>query len=886
MLRKDFHCRICESSHWDESVMVPQKQVSQDDRFYQVPGARPRYAPDRPFKLEKLLLEVHVDPRKKTLEGSATQRFRVISPDQTQLKLDQVGLHIEDVKINGRQASFYTEGNYLFIEVAKSKEHSPQVEAELEVMIRYQTHQPRRGIYFTGPDEHFPKKPYQVWTQGQDEDSRYWFPTLDYPNQKVLSEVIAWVPQGFTAISNGALIEKKDEGKETKFHYRLGTPHVNYLVTLVVGEFVELKDVGPRGLPIQYFVEAGREADAKRAFGHTPKMIEVFEQKTGQSYPYEKYSQVAVQDFIFGGMENTSATTQTDTTLHDERAHLDFTSDPLVSHELAHQWFGNLLTCRDWSHGWLNEGFATFMERVWIEADTGPHGGLDEAKYYSYQDFKDYLGEDQAKYRRPIVCNTYSDPIDLFDRHLYQKGGLVLNLLRSVLGEKLFWKSIQLYVSRHKGQNVETLDLIRAIEDATGKNMRPFFDQWVFGVGFPEFELTYAWSEEKKQVELVIEQKQSGAVERPFQLPFQIEFTYGKGEKIQSTVSLRDSRERLFFSIPSKPLMVSVDPGWNIPKQMKFTRPKELLLYQLKNDTDCMGRIEAAKELAKIADADVIAALSQAVKEDRFWGVQAEVAQVLAELRTPSCRDALIAALDTKNSKARAEIVKALGRFRETKASDVLKKSAEKDSSYQVEGAATQAWGFSRLKMAHERTSSDVEDVEKFLVKQLEKNSYRDVIRTSALKGLSQLPGVSSGERLSALQTLIQWTHPQKSLDARMAAISCLGRVASTAQSSVREKILSVFSGLADERNFRLRATLVVAIELSEISDAIGILERVRDTDTDGRIKRSAWVAMSKLKTAGSAPESVESLKKILEKLEEDHKKLKLEFEEIKKKSS
>src|SRR6185437_11759410 len=164
-------------------------------------------------------------------------------------------------------------------------------------------------------------------------------------------------------------------------------------------------------------------------------MIEAFEAKVGVPYAYEKYSQVAVQDFIFGGMENTSATTQTDRTLHDARAHLDFTSDSLVSHELAHQWFGDLLTCRDWSHGWLNEGFATFMERVWVENDTGQHGGVDEAKYYSYQDLKEYLQEDSGGYRRPIVSNTYIEPIDLFDRHLYQKGGLVLNLLRYVLGE-------------------------------------------------------------------------------------------------------------------------------------------------------------------------------------------------------------------------------------------------------------------------------------------------------------------------------------------------------------------------------------------------------------------------------------------------------------------
>jgi aminopeptidase N len=872
MLRKNFHCRLCMVD------TVSKNSKAKDERYYSVPGSRPRYAPDRPFKLEKLILEVHVDPVRKTLHGTATQRFRVISPEQTHLRLDQVGLKIDEVKLNGKVVTHHVEGDSLIVEIAKSKSESLSPEITFEIVIQYRTHEPRRGIYFTGPDEYFSKKPFQVWTQGQDEDSKYWFPTLDYPNEKIHSEVIAWVPQGFTAISNGQLVEKKDAGNETKFHYRLGTPHVNYLVTLVVGQFSEIKAEGPRGLPVQYFVVPGDEDKAKRSFGNTAKMIELFETKTGQPYPYEKYSQVAVQDFIFGGMENTSATTQTDLTLHDERAHLDFTSDPLVSHELAHQWFGNLLTCRDWSHGWLNEGFATFMERVWVEADTGPHGGLEEAKYYSYHDLKDYLYEDESKYRRPIVCNIYNDPIDLFDRHLYQKGGLVLNLLRSTLGEQLFWKSIQLYVSRHKGQNVETLDLIRAIEDATGRNMRPFFDQWVFGEGFPQLEISYAWSDEKKQIELVIEQKQEGL----FHLKFPVQIVCEDKKTIIENVSVKESRERIFISVPSKPLMVSVDAGHNIPKKLKFPRPKEMLIYQLKSDSDCMGRIEAAKELGKIADADGVEALVHAVNNDSFWGVRAEVASVLAEIRTPACRDGLVAALSTKNSKGRAEIARALGKFRDHVASDALRKAAEKDASYSVESAATEAWSHSRLKHAHERSKADIDDVEKFMNAQLEKESFRDVIRSSALKGIASLPGVGAGERSSVLQTLIAWTHPNRSMDSRMTAISYLGRLASTAHSMVREKILDLFSELANERNFRIRAVLVAAMETSEMPEAIGILDRIRNTDTDGRIRRASWVAISKLKTAGTHPESVESLKKVIEKLEEDQKNLKQSFEALK----
>ena len=262
---------------------------------------------------------------------------------------------------------------------------------------------------------------------------------------------------------------------------------------MVAGPFVEIAqgNAGAAKVPVFYYVLPGREDDGERAFGNTPRMIELFEQRTGVPYPYARYSQIAVSDFIFGGMENTTATTQTDRTLHDAIAHLDFSSDPLVSHELAHQWFGDLLTCRDWAHAWLNEGFATFFEGVWREADLG----YDEYLYDVFGWVSDYLEEDADRYRRPIVCNTFRDPIEIFDRHLYQKGAAVLHMLRGELGDARFWRSIRHYAERNARRNVETIDLVRAVEDATGRNLRAFFDQWIFTGGHPELEVSLAWDE-------------------------------------------------------------------------------------------------------------------------------------------------------------------------------------------------------------------------------------------------------------------------------------------------------------------------------------------------------------------------------------------------------
>jgi aminopeptidase N len=869
-------------------------RLSSSRRPFAITGARPHYAPDLPFKLEHVLLDVKVDPKAKTLEGVATQRVRAVAPGQEWLKLDQVGLAIEEAKVGGQSAEFYTEGQSLRIRLPQNGGKGPSQGESFEVAVKYRLHDPKRGLYFTGPDADHPKKRYQVWSQGQDEDSRYWFPSFDYPNQKATSEVIATVPKGFTAVSNGALLSQKEDGAWTRYHYKLGTPHVMYLVCLTVAEFSHWEDKGPGGLPVQYFVEPGREEDGKRAFSNTPKMIEVYAAKTGMPYPYEKYSQVAVQDFIFGGMENTSATTQTDLTLHDERAHLEFSSDPLVSHELAHQWFGDLLTCRDWSHGWLNEGFATFMERVWVENSPDADGGPDEAKYYGLMDLREYLAEDSGRYRRAIVSNTYLEPMDLFDAHLYQKGGLVLNLIRYVLGEDAFWRSVQAYVARHRGGSVETLDLIRAIEDTTGRNLRRLFDEWVFGAWHPDFELTYAWHEEKKVVEIVIEQKQTGglpvsvadgAVTHLFHLPAILELTLEGGARVTHRIELGEARERVFIPASSKPLMARFDPGGSIPKTLKFPRPKEMLLYQLKNDEDCLGRIEAAKELALVADLEIIDAMGAAIASEKFWAVQAEIATRLSEIRQDRARDGLIQALGRLakgHPKARRAVVAALGTFKDDKAAAALKAFAEKDPSYSVEADATYAWASARMRPVPQPSAKDLDEVERFLVSQLGKDAYREVIRTSALHALSELPGVGRGERPKALVALIDWSSRSRPADARGAAVLGLGRIARTAVPSERARIFDVLAQLVDEDGFRLRMALVSALKTAGGEEASFLLWKIKSHDIDPRVRRGALAATEALGAEGTSPELVGQLKSSLEKLEEEHRKLRSAFEEAK----
>ena len=395
-------------------------------------------------------------------------------------------------------------------------------------------------------------------------------------------------------------------------------------MSLVAGEYTEIHEEW-NGVPIIYYSPPGREGDTRRAFDKTPKMMQFFTEKIGVPYPWAKYSQVSVEDFIFGGMENTSATTMTSAILHDERAHADYSADSIVAHELAHQWWGDLLTCRDWSHGWLNEGFATYFDLLFKEHDLG----TDEFRYAVYQDANTYIREDSGHYRRSIVHNVYNHPVDLFDRHLYEKGAMVLHMLRFVLGDDLFWKAMHHYCVKNRGGNVTTEDLQRAIEESTGKNVDWFFHQWVFRGGHPSFKVSYSWEEDTSTAQLTVAQTQTADdLTSIFRMPVQVAFLTSDGRQT-FRVNLSQKEQTFYFPLKDKPKMVQFDPGYWCLKTLDFTPPKEMLLYQLKQDEDVIGRIHAAQGLAKLGAPDCIEAIKEAVLTDSFWGVQAEAARAL-----------------------------------------------------------------------------------------------------------------------------------------------------------------------------------------------------------------------------------------------------------------
>ena len=818
-------------------------------RPHPLAGDQPHYAPDLIVDVRHIKLQIAIDPGAKSVAGVATHTVVAINDGVRQVVFDATEMTVKKVTVAGKPAKFDYDDPVLRVDVPRMK-----AGAKVDVAITYAA-RPRRGLWFTSPDTDYPKKPLQAWTQGQDEDSRHWYPCIDFPNHQQTTEVIVTVPPRMISIGNGELRSVRTNKNGTKtYHWHCSTPHVTYLLSQIVGAFAEIEHDW-KGVKVQYYGPKGREVDLERTLQRTPQMLDVLSDATGLEYPYARYAQTFVADFIFGGMENITATTLTDTSLLDKRAWLDSDADGLLAHELAHQWFGDLLTCREWSHAWLNEGFATYFEALFTEAAKGD----DEFRYELYQNAQIYMGEDSARYRRPIVHNVYHEPIDLFDRHLYEKGSLVLHMIRTVLGDDLWRKAIHHYIAKHKHTNVTTPDLQRAIEQATGRNIDWLFDQYVYKGGHPAFGLAFEWDDAAKQAKLNVQQTQDEKESSIFRLPVVVDFTVD-GKRHEFTVQIAEKVHNFYFTLSGKPQMVRFDPGHNFLKTVDFKRGKELLLYQLKNDTDAVGRIDAAKELAKLATQEAVDALKQAVQKDKFWAVQSESARALGGMRSEIARDALLACLTVKHPKARRGVVAALGQFRhDEKVAATLDGILRRgDPSYYVEANAAQSLGQTRTAKAFDVLSKVA----------MKKQSQNDVIRSQALLGFADL----KDER--ALPIALEWTKRGKSNPVRGAATIVLGRLGQLSDRAKDQAYDRLVELLSDEW-LRVRLNAIAAlVELKE-TKAIAELERARARDLDGRVIRTAREAIQRLREGADKGEEVKKLRDDVEKLQEENRGLK-----------
>jgi aminopeptidase N len=821
---------------------------------FALPGARAHYGPDRVVRVEHIDLHLRPVFATKTLHGEVTTRVRAIENGVTSLRLDAVDLAIDGVRdAAGAALPFTATSEHVTIQLP-----TPLTADEaFAFVITYRAVNPRRGLYFI--DE-----PRQAWTQSQDTDARAWLPCFDHPSEKQPTTTTIVVEPGLFALGNGALIDRTESAAGVTFRYEQTIPHATYLLTMVAGAFSTIEQAHAR-LPVAYYVEPGREADGARSFGNTPKMIDTFEAAIGVPYPYARYGQIAVADFIFGGMENTAATTQTDRTLHDERAHLDFSSDPLVAHELAHQWFGDLVTCRDWSQAWLNEGFATYFETIWMEANLG----WDEYQRDVFEIVGRYLDEDGERYRRPIVCNVYRDPIELFDRHLYEKGGATLHMLRGELGWERMKRALRQYVSENATRNVETIDLVRAIEHATGRNLRGFFAQWIERGGHPEIEVRSSWDAERSALTLEIEQKQTVDDDHPAYtfdidagfvatLPAAIARDAGDGpvaSELRVRLHVERAHETFVIACAARPALIRVDPGAYVLCAMTYALDTEAHVAVLTADPSIVARIRAAKALGKNASRTAEEALGAALQSEPFWGVAVEIAAVLGSARTTAGTAALLAAIGHPHPKVRRAVADALGTYRTPEVATALI-GLRSDPSYFVVASALTALGKTRDPRAFET-----------LVVALGERSWNETIANGALRGLAELADTR------ALEPLVARTRREHAEPLRRVAVGALARLA-TLVDVTRTAVTEALERALEDPSYLVRLSTYAACEVLEDARLLPALDRLATAELDGRLRRDATEAAIRIRAAAKTPAELARLREEVDRLRDDVNRL------------
>ncbi|GAC1537405.1 MAG: M1 family aminopeptidase [Polyangiales bacterium] len=825
-------------------------------RPFPFPTTTRKYERDLPFRIEHIALDLELDVDQASLHGIATLHVRRVDEDATRIALDAVAFDLESVELRAHKKSTRARTTYddetLIVEI-------PRDVAEAEIIVTYRV-TPKRGLYFLAPDEHVRDRPRQVWSQCQDEDARYWIPCHDKPHAKQTTEMRVRVPKGWFALSNGELLDHADDDRGSVYHWKQALPHSSYLITLCAGKF---RKVVPKSkatsVPLQYYVPEARVADAERTFGRTGEMIALFEKKTGVKYPWVKYAQIVVHDFIFGGMENTSATTMYEHILLDERAAIDVDMDGLVAHELAHQWFGDLVTCRDWSEGWLNEGWATYMELVWKEEGTPLAGqaegfGRDEYDYAVKGELDIYLQEDAGRYRRSIVNRDYDAPIDLFDRHLYQKGCLVLHVLRRTIGDKAFWAGVKGYLDAHAFGVVESRDFQRALEATSGRSLDRLFDAYVHGGGHPELEVSVehepATGAAPSQIVVSVKQTQKlDELTKLYDGPLVIEI--GEGDTVRrERVHVRAAKDTFVLPAQQRPTFVVIDPDGDLLATIDLKIPSDLLRAQLAGGVNARARWLAAIALGKRDEPKTIEALAVALaNEDEFWGVRAEAAEALGEIRGARAFEILRGSTKIAHAKVRRAVARALGRFKTTAAVEALKPLALRDDSYLVEADAARALGATRQAAAFDT-----------LIEVLDRPSWADVVRVGAADGLA---GLRDDRALPHLAARTTYGHPSPG---RRACLLAMARIDTSRKT--REQL----EDRLDDTDVFVRATAVRGLELIGDVKARAALQGRLDREDAGTVRRRLREALRDV-TAGREGE-LRRVRDELERMKEDSQDL------------
>jgi aminopeptidase N len=595
-------------------------------------GSRPlQTEPSRDYQVLHYRVVLDLDPAAKAFSGQATITLSPFHDGLDSCILDAQTFAVSAVKLD--------DGTPLLFEQTPERlkvvfPRALRLEDKVRFTVFYHAEDladgqgRKKGISFVPGTDGAPPV---ILARSFPDGARHWFPCYDHPNGKATLEVIATVPRENRVLSNGRLVAvTEDPQKKTRtFHWSQEQPQSTYLSALIAGPYLVTEDSLGK-LPIDYWYYEKDKADALIAFKRTPEIIRFLGQIYGYEYPWAKYDQIIVPGG--GGTETTTATMLYPGTIHDEKAEKDFPVDRwLITHEAAHHWWGDLVTCRDWTHTWINESFGTYSEVQFAEYDAGP----DAAALDLLGKKNRYLQEAHTRYMRPIVSERWEKPNDNFDRHTYQKGAAVIHMMRWILGDRPFSRAISHFLHKHAFEPVDTNDFLTAVKEATGQNLDWFFDEWLYRPGHPVFDVKTDWNGATRKLTWRIVQTQDTAAGVPyFRMPVVLGVVTPAGTTSER-VWISGREAVVAFDCPQQPLMVRFDVGDYLLKELTFERPVEELLYQLVHD-DALGRMWAASQLGRHADDPRVApALIQCAKSDSFWAVRRDALYILGGFEGP-----------------------------------------------------------------------------------------------------------------------------------------------------------------------------------------------------------------------------------------------------------
>jgi aminopeptidase N len=837
-------CRYCQEHHQGQS------EGNMDDR----PGRK--YAVQRDADIVHLKIDVTPDFDHRSIRGTTTIRFIPVYKPLTELRLNGVALNVEAVRSPDGIRDFAVGQEYVTVTFA-----SPlPVGKESQIEIDYQA-TPQMGLYFRTPKMGYKESDTHLWTQGETHEARHWFPCFDHPNERASTEVICRIPPSMNAFSNGELLSEELDPKSglKAVHWMQRKPHASYLVCLVAGHFKSL-EAKHRDISLKFHTQPSLIEHAHNAFADTPQIMAYFEEEIGLNFPWHKYDQVTIADFMWGGMENTSLTTLTQGTIHSSETENIHTSYGLDAHEMAHQWFGDYVTCQDWSHLWLNEGFATYYSHLY----EGHKFGRDQLLYGLYNDAEGNILR-QVDDKRPIVYRDYGASMEQFDYRSYPKGSWVLHMLRSQMGQDVYRQAIRQYLERHALGNATTPDLKRVIEEVTGRSWDAFFDQWLYRPRFPDIRVDYAWSAEDKLAEVKIRQTHTVDNDVPvYHFPVTLRFIVGD-KVIDERVDVDAMEKVVMVPLPEQPRIVRFDPEYSLLARVTMELPEKMLLEQLVYQPDVIGRLRAVEALKGRKSSNVVEALTKTLREDPFHGVRLEACDALSSQGSDAAIAALEGSLSQADARVRNRVVSALARIYRPETLQKLQQIIDQEKNPAIIADAIR--GLAKFQNDESR---------KRLRAMLYKDSYNHEIALAAIDAMRAHDDPAFVPDVMAWIQAKRGDIGRRQLGQAVEAASYLAR-----EDEDKESVRKLLQELLHDSNPWMQIAGIRG--LATLRDrGSNTLIQAMSASGDRRVATAATEALKSLDTeVEKAPKEVQELREALRKVQDEQASLKKVIEEL-----